>query len=371
MPLRTAPYVLALEYSKQNRVASFTSSALLALSRVGLFRFMLPLAALFGGVAHAEQFTFVTDPVTTDTPPFIQLLGINNAGTIVGYTGIGMVNNDGTVTDPNRGLILNLPNTFTSLNPNFDPATCLTCQAQVFGIDAAGNTTDGFYIDALGGMHGFLDVGNGPTAQPVDFGGGVGDQLLGLNQSGTMAAGFSQLANGNTVAYTYVPATNNFSVLPTAANGPAAGDSYVATGVNDSGWVTGFDSTTGTGFLFDATTASYVPIDVPGAVFTQPLSLNDAGMVVGTFADANGVSHGFTWSNGAFTIVDPNGSTATVLQGINDSDQIVGFYTNTANDTIGLELTSVPEPSTFGLIGIGMGLLALIRIHRRRSRLLV
>src|SRR5579884_3573936 len=94
------------------------------------------LVAALSGLAtlHAQTFTFVTDPVKSDTPPFIQLLGINNSGTIVGYTGEGMVNDDGTVTDPNRGFILTLPSSFTAHNPDFDAATCSVCQTQVFSI---------------------------------------------------------------------------------------------------------------------------------------------------------------------------------------------------------------------------------------------
>ena len=56
----------------------------------------ITLCATTAATAQAAGFTFVNDPVSTDTPPFLQLLGINNASTIVGYTGIGMVNGNGT-----------------------------------------------------------------------------------------------------------------------------------------------------------------------------------------------------------------------------------------------------------------------------------
>src|SRR5271167_5091222 len=80
-------------------------------------------AGLFSGTGQAASlnFTIVNDPnAATDTPPFIQLLGIKNAGTIVGYTGMGTPN-------PNRGIILTLPNLFTPLNPNINPVVCTTC----------------------------------------------------------------------------------------------------------------------------------------------------------------------------------------------------------------------------------------------------
>src|SRR6516165_5650211 len=91
---------------RRNRSTPMTTSD--SSRKRSLFTLFL-LAILPTSGLHAA--TIVTDPVTTDTPLFIQLLGINNAGTIVGYTGMGTPN-------PNRGIILTLPNTFTSLNPN-------------------------------------------------------------------------------------------------------------------------------------------------------------------------------------------------------------------------------------------------------------
>src|SRR5215472_17084264 len=58
--------------------------------------------------AWANPFGFTTVINPTD-PNFTQLLGINNAGTIAGYFGDGVV-------VPNNGFILTLPNTFTPAN---------------------------------------------------------------------------------------------------------------------------------------------------------------------------------------------------------------------------------------------------------------
>src|SRR5580693_757233 len=96
-----------------------------------LFTLLLMVISLLPATG-LQAATIITDPNTTDTPLFIQLLGINNAGTIVGYTGMGTPN-------PNRGFVLTLPNSFTPLNPNLNPVTCI-CQVQVFGITNAGTT---------------------------------------------------------------------------------------------------------------------------------------------------------------------------------------------------------------------------------------
>jgi len=243
------------------------------------------------------HFTSVNDPNgLTDTPPFIQLLGINNSGTIVGYTGMGAPN-------PNRGIILTLPNSFTSINPNINTSTCTTCQVQVFGITNSGNTTDGFFTELPMGL----------------------------------------------------------------ASGPVATDNSMATGVNHSGMVVGFDmpsTTVANGFLL--TSGVYTLIQFPGSTFTQPLGLNDNGEVVGTYTDANGNMHGFEELNGNYISFDaPGGIGTTVANGVNGLGDIVGFSMNGAA-TVGFEAVPTPEPGTllFGLMGAALMAITW-RIRRR------
>ncbi len=81
---------------------------------------------------------------------FTQTLGINNTGVIAGYHGATV----------NKGFTLVLPNHYT--NQNFPGSA----QTQVIGIDAMSDTV-GFYIDAGGTTHGFLN--NHGTFSTVDF----------------------------------------------------------------------------------------------------------------------------------------------------------------------------------------------------------
>lgn len=319
-------------------------------------------AMLFSGTGQASPFNFtiVNDPNgLTDTPPFIQLLGINNAGTIVGYTGMGTPN-------PNRGITLTLPNSFTSLNPNIN-VTCTTCQVQVFGITNAGTTTDGFFTDAGGITHGFIDVGNGPTATVVDGPPGTtpaNTQLLGLDHTGGEAAGF--FTNGAGLTQAFIDVAGASSALPFGANGPVATDNNMATGVNDAGMVVGFDmpsATTSNGFLLSA--GVYHLIQFPGSVFTQPLGLNDNGEVVGTYTDSGGTMHGFTYMNGNYVSFDaPGALNMTTANGVNDQGDIVGFFMNANEATVGFEAVPTPEPASLGLFSIGA--LLVWRIKKKR-----
>jgi hypothetical protein len=76
--------------------------------------------------------------------------------------------------------------------------------------------------------------------------------------------------------------------------------------------------------------------------------------------------------------LDPNGFFATTLNGVNDSGDIVGFYVNSARNTIGLLATpntpslatSAPEPATWVMMLAGFAGLGSFghRVGRRRDR---
>src|ERR1700730_19029484 len=143
-------------------------------------RFKLALGALAAGAlswppgpAHAVPYTFqdIIDPLN---PTFTQALGINTAGTIVGYGNATIFN----------GFQLTLPASFT--RENFPGATGGT---QVVGIDSAGNTV-GFYINPDATTHGFFKPAGG-MFQAVDQPGSVFNQLLVFNQNGAEIPGYS------------------------------------------------------------------------------------------------------------------------------------------------------------------------------------
>ena len=85
---------------------------------------------------------------------------------------------------------------------------------------------------------------------------------------------------------------------------------------------------------------TYTVLDVQGsdASSTSPSGINDSRIVVGTYSITQGCVHtvcstpyGFIWNNGTFTSISFPGSNGTAATGINNSGQIVGYYT-----TVGL-----------------------------------
>jgi YVTN family beta-propeller protein len=91
--------------------------------------------------------------------------------------------------------------------------------------------------------------------------------------------------------------------------------------------IAGLMVTLALGLLSSPTSAQqFITISPPGSTSTYPYQINNRGEIVGTYADSNGVNHGFTLLNGQFTAVNFPGAADTYVSGINDLGEIVGGY---------------------------------------------
>ena len=277
-------------------------------------------------------------------PNFNQLLGINDAGIIVGYFG------DGTVI-ANNGYVLVPRNHYSVENYTNLPSGDFASQTQAIGVNSR-RFPDivGFYTDnSTGYTHGFLDS-NG-TQSTVDDPVGLppnvkapAQNLLGINNLG-QAAGFWTDNNGQEHGFiveidAHSPASSKFSEIP-----PATFPGAVATqasDITDEGLVCGFwtdGSGNNHGFagrLGQGYSTFDVKIDGKTAVSTSPFGCNNVGEIVGSFTDGSGAVHGFLYEQGKFLAVDAAGSSqtgafgvmGTFINGVNDEGDIVGFYSD-------------------------------------------
>jgi hypothetical protein len=212
-------------------------------------------------------------------------------------------------------------------------------QTQVVAVAGDGNTA-GFWVDAKGNNHGFIDW-NGVFStvdDPLAAGKVKTTQVLGLNNAG-VAVGFYNDASGSPHVFKFNEATRTFTTLT-----PPESEGAVASGINNSDEITGLLMRGKTTAGFVISHARYHEFDVPGSTNTQAFGINDLDEVVGSYVDAAGKTHGFSLTsptaNAQFrTIDDPQGIGNTILNGVNDKGQIVGFYTDSANKTIGLLAT--------------------------------
>ena len=215
-------------------------------------------------------------------------------------------------------------------------------QTQVVGINNKG-TTVGFYSPTNNGSDANFGFWNSTPGSytavfnPKTTSTPAVNQLLGINDNG-VAVGFYNDANGNSHGYKYNLATGKFTPVVDRA---AAAASLTAAAIDNAGDVGGFfvnGAGLDTGFLDKGGT--FTTIRVPGFADTQVLGMNDNGLLVGQAFGPKGFTEGFVYNEAtkAFTTVtDPSGKGATVVNGINDAGDLVGFYTNPNNGyTIGM-----------------------------------
>ena len=74
----------------------------------------------------------------------------------------------------------------------------------------------------------------------------------------------------------------------------------------------------------------FTAIDVPDSTGTTPNFINVEGVVVGTYLDSAGTSHGFILDRGAYTTVNYPGASGSGLSSINDLGELSGFYCSDA-----------------------------------------
>jgi hypothetical protein len=302
---------------------------------------------LFGVAGPAAATTYSVETVIAPTGNFINLLGINNGGTIAGAYGAVVP----------QGFTLSLPNTFTT--ENFPGSTSTTVTA----INGSGDTA-GFYTDASGNTHGFTKIGT--TFTTVDNPSStVFNQALGINNARTTVGYYAPTQAGTTGQIAYSQSggvfTNINGLLPPNVNSQAAG-------INSAGDIVGFympTNNTSIGFL-DAGGA-ITPIDPFHSLFTQALGINSADELVGFYVDAGGVQHGYIDDNGIFTTFDPAGSASTTINGVNDLGQIVGFYTDANDNVVGFVGSATPLPSALPLFATGLGAMGLFGWRRKRK----
>jgi probable HAF family extracellular repeat protein len=310
-----------------SRLAAGAAAVLAAAAVAGSTAAVATAGAVHSIPSASYHFRTLDNP---QDPTFNQLLGINDKGTIVGYDGSGA-----DAAHPNKGF--RIPTPYKHFKAENFPGSV---QTQVIAITNQGNTA-GFWVDGKGNNHGFVEW-NGvfqSVSDPLVGGAPKVNQLLGLNQHG-IAVGFYNGKKGNSHAYEYNQATAKFTpiVVPGAVN-------TIATGINDHGDVVGIATTLSSTFGFLLKGGHLTEFEVPGSTNTQPFGVNNADEIVGAYFGGAGVMHGFTVTTptaiATFRRVDdPNGvAGSTLVNGVNNLGQLVGFSTDAAGNTNGFLAT--------------------------------
>src|SRR6266511_3769238 len=193
----------------------------------------------------------------------------------------------------------------------------------------------GEFIDSNGVTRGFVRFSDGSFSDPiVDPNDTVGfTEGRGINNSRTVCGDYvisdgtlhSFFLSGSTFTEYDVPGAVQTNLLS----------------INDAGDFTGGFDPDGSGVFqgFVNVAGTLTSFSVPDAASTFAYEMNNSQqLVVGYFIDGSGILHGYyRVANGALHFpIDPSGSTATILFGLNDRNGVVGRYGDSSGATHGL-----------------------------------
>lgn len=297
-----------------------------------------------------------------------QAYSINNVGQVVGYI-------DGVASLWDNGSVSSLG----SLGGNFSIAWDVNNVGQVAGYGTTfGNTSQQALLWNLSP--------NGNTVTSLGTLGGNYSQAWGINDLGHVA-GFSYNSNNEGRA-TFWKDGNIINL------GTLGGNSSDAQDLNNFGQIVGYASSINGGYqatLWNFTGSGFTTIDLGTSIgMTESLGLgiNNHGHVVGAASFENGFGRRATlWTseNNSFVAIDLNnfidadlaneGWILTQANDINDNGLIVGeAFNSITGQTHGFQLTpdsfipTVPEPETYLMMLIGIGILGLTAGRKKKHK---
>jgi uncharacterized membrane protein len=316
------------------------------------------------GFADSLIYTTIDDPNTTDTV----LTGINNSGQIVGY-GQNIVNGAPTAA---QGFLytggtfspISFPNTApqfgTEPNGINDSGSIVGTYAQVNN-PQTGSFSNYAFVYAAGNYTSLSALGANSGAQ-------------GINASGVIVG---EINLNSYLAQAFVLQNGNYSYFTHGGGGLATG----ASAINADGDIVGYFDTyynrdpEGYVRYANGQSTKVLCCSFDGFPQTVATGINDEGWIVGdslTYTNNTFRTVSFLLVNGVYYSLDIPTSYGVVINGINDSDEVVGYYSDgNGNHGFIANVASVvtPEPTQLGLLGIGIVSLVAFRVRRRVSTL--
>jgi uncharacterized membrane protein len=252
--------------------------------------------------------------------------GINSEGTIVGLFS-DSVGTHGFVLRDGKFAALDVPG---------------AASTQARGVNAREEIV-GFYLGEDGNLHGFYFYRG--EFHAIDVPASSETRAEGINDAGVISGEYVDNAGNE---HGYLLTDGKFQTFDV----PASFSTDIWMVADDGAFVGDFsDEFTVRGFLKPKRNPA-VTLDFPGATATAARWINERDQVVGRWDD-NSIAlqtpcttqcHGFLWSEGKFTPIDVPSAVSTVALAMNNRGHIVGFYNDAVGNQHGFEVQTKVGP---------------------------
>ena len=203
---------------------------------------------------------------------------------------------------------------------------------QLLGINDGGTIAGYFGSGAAGHPNQGYLLRRSDRYVSENYTGSVQTQVTGLNNSGVTVGFFSDQNNASQVNdnFGFFARGGRFTQVnfPTASNATPPVNQLL--GVNDRGIAVGFYTDAqgmNHGYTYNIRTGQFNSVQAPGGGGLTAAAISDSGQIAGFYATASGATDGFVTSGGHFTDLAFAGASQTMTLGVNNSGQAVGVYT--------------------------------------------
>lgn len=218
-----------------------------------------------------------------------------------------------------------------------DDPDCAAGTLTFYGVNSTGVAAGQCYLNSTGLLGALVwNKGKFTTLVPPDS---TTANASGINDNGDVVGSYTD-SSGQQHGFVY--SNGKYAKLDPPSD---AGETVAAWSINNQGYVTIYAASSAPQYSSYVTPdlgKTYIPFAYSGAgpLGTVIHGINNKGGIDGTYYDASSGTHGIAYYKGTFcTLDDPNSTAATRADGINDSFEMVGRYTDsTSGATVGFSV---------------------------------
>lgn len=277
---------------------------------------LILIAALSAGSAHAYDYTLTNLGLYTNNGA--RMLAVNNIGQMGGFSTVGLTSTKTAISSNGLPVI-----TITNLHTQGGSLLGGYSGSYAAGINETGQVVGQALRTNITAYVPFIAANGGTMTEINPLGGTAGGTARDINNVGQVVGGAYTTGNAANHAYLYNTGNGTATDIGAQIAGSTTSEAFA---VNDAGQVAGAYNTPSNAqraFLYSGSSAT--DLGTLGGSQAKATSLNDAGQVVGWATTAGNATHAFLYSGGSMIDIGTLAGGRTEANGINNAGQIVGF----------------------------------------------